>query len=493
MIKDFIKIHDRFAFEVKLEFPVSKGKKKKDSFNFEMFLFLPYSLDVNKHNFLREDFYRSLKTNIRLTSPHYRLEEVLEGENAPFEKLKESILRCRKHPDEKNLQYAKQQLKKYCSIFGSALRHAADRINRSKKAENRSRMVSAFILQTKTLRTSYHKLLPLLIEETGLETLLREYRFADEYQSLLVETHVFGLIKHLQNKKENHKTDITDLHHLAEQEMDFRDANDYPSVSKPKRSNEEVLHRKSRLKKYIESNLFLNTQTRQEGVVTEQLLFSIAAGLAMVFATAVAFASQMIYGSLTVPFFFALVIGYMFKDRIKELVRVYLDKKRKKIHADFKTVIFDQDEKKIGYLKESFHFEQKNHLPEEVRNAREMMRTTEMGEVASGDNIIGYKNKTTLYNSKIHKEEFSGITQILRFNISDFTRKMDDPEKEVFVRTKKGIKRMLADRVYHLNLILRYGDSKTLVIKRYKIKASRNGIKRIERFKPQNKLTLIKN
>jgi hypothetical protein len=32
---------------------------------------------VNKHNFLREDFYRSLKMNIRLTSPHYRLEELL--------------------------------------------------------------------------------------------------------------------------------------------------------------------------------------------------------------------------------------------------------------------------------------------------------------------------------------------------------------------------------------------------------------------------------
>jgi hypothetical protein len=60
---------------------------------------------------------------------------------------------------------------------------------------------------------------------------------------------------------------------------------------------------------------------------------------------------------------------------------------------------------------------------------------------------------------------------------------MDDPEKEVFVRTKKGIKRMLADRVYHLNLILLYGNSKSVVIKNYKIKASRNGIKKIERFR----------
>jgi hypothetical protein len=483
MVKDFIKIHDRFAFELKLEFPVNTGKKKKNSFNFEMFLFLPYGLDVNKHNFLREDFYRSLKTNIRLTSPHYSLEELLNGINTPFSKLEKSIEIYRKSPDDKIFQQFSQQLKRYCSVFGSALRHASDQINRSRSVRGRNELVDVFVRQIEQLRRRFHKQLKSVATQVKPEVLLRECYFADEYQSLLIESHVFALINKLQNKKEDHKAAIEQLYRLAEKEIDYRITNDYPSVSKPKRSNEEVLHRKSRLKKYIESNLFLNTQTRQEGVLTEQILFSIAAGLAMIFATAVAFASQMVYGTLTIPFFIALVIGYMFKDRIKELVRIYLDKKRKKIHADFKTVIFDQDEKKIGYLKESFHFEQKNHLPEEVRNAREMMRATEMGEIAAGDNIMSYKNKTTLYNSKIQRDEFSGITQILRLNISDFTRKMDDPEKEVFVRTKKGIKRMLADRVYHLNLILRYGSAETPVIKRYKIKASRNGIKKIERFK----------
>ncbi len=483
MVKDFIKIHDQFAFELKLEFPVGTRKKKKDSFNFEMFLFLPYGLDVNKHNFLREHFYRSLKMNIRLTSPHYSLEELLRGNNTPFVQLEESIVSCKKNPDEQNHQRYKQQLKRYCSIFGSALRHDSELISRSKNTEGRSKMVNDFIQRIKQLRRRFQGQFVLIKNQEKPKNMHREFHFTDEYQSLLIETHVFGLINQLQRKKEDHKADIIQLLQLAEQEMDYRDTHDYPSVSKPKRSNEEVLHRKSRLKKYVESNLFLNTQTRQEGVVTEQLLFSIAAGLAMVFATAVAFASQMMYGSLTVPFFIALVIGYMFKDRIKELVRVYLDKKRKKVHADFKTVIYDQHEKKMGYLKESFHFEQKNHLPEDVRKARELMRSTEMGEVASGDNIIGYKNKTTLFNSKIQKDEFSGITQILRFNISDFTRKIDDPEKEVFVRTKKGIQRMLADRVYHLNLILRYGDSAAPVIKRYKIKASRNGIKKIEHYK----------
>lgn len=483
MVKDYIKIHDQFAFELKLEFPVRKIKKDTENYNFEMYLFIPHSLDVNKQNYLREHFYRSLKTNIRLTSPLFKLKELLDDEGTPLTQLEERIEKYKNQPNELNLQSSIEQLKKYCSVFGSAMRHASYRITRAKDLEARNKMIVLFTDQIKQLRARYHKQLAPLSNQENLKTLLREYRFADEYQSLQIESQIFSLIQNLQNKKDSQKEVTALLHQLVEKEMDYRDMHDYPSVTKPKRTNEDVLHRKSRLKKYIESNLFLNTETRQEGVVTEQILFSIAAGLAMVFATAVAFASQMLYGSLTIPFFIALVVGYMFKDRIKEWARVYLDKKRKKIHADFKTVISGQHGTKIGYLKESFHFELKSHLPSEVNLAREMMRITEMGDVGLGDNIIGYKNKTTLFINKIEKDKYSGITQILRFNISDFTLKMDDPEKEVFVKTKKGIKRMLADRVYHLNLVLKYESLNKTEIKSYKIKASRNGIKNIERYK----------
>jgi hypothetical protein len=483
MAKDFIKIHDQFSFELKLEFLASEEKKKKGKFNFDLFLFLPHSLDVNKHNFMREDFYRSIKMNIRLSSPLYKLQDLLNGKESPLAQLSESITNFIKNPIALNLKLAKEEQKRYCSIFGTALRYTSDRINRAKKPEELSKLIISYIEQIKQLRIKFHKLFSSLSSQENMENLSQEYRFADEYQSLLIETQIFALIKHLRMKKTDHKADIAHLLQSVEKEMHYRDIHDYPSVSKPNRTNEDVLHRKSRLKKYIESNLFLNTQTKREGIVAEQILFSIAAGLAMVFATAVAFASQMLYGSLTIPFFIALVIGYMFKDRIKELVRVYLDKKRKNIHADFKTIIYDQNEKKIGYLKERFHFEQKHHLPTEVVHAREMIRSTEMGEAGTFDNIIAYKNSTVLFNSNIQKDKYSGVIQILRFNISDFTKKMDDPEKEVLVRTKKGIKRMLADRVYHINLILRFQNSDTFEIKRYKIKASRNGIKTIERYK----------
>ncbi len=91
MVKENIKKHDQLSFEAKLEFPANVKVRKVNDFNVNIFLFLPYGLDINKHNFTREDFYNSLKTSIRLTTPSYKLSQMIEGENSPYSQLLNSI------------------------------------------------------------------------------------------------------------------------------------------------------------------------------------------------------------------------------------------------------------------------------------------------------------------------------------------------------------------------------------------------------------------
>ncbi len=85
------------------------------------------------------------------------------------------------------------------------------------------------------------------------------------------------------------------------------------------KDNEAIVFKRGVLKKYISSFLFLDTNWKPEGKILEQLLIGFAAGLSMVFATLIAFYAQEKYGNLTLPFFSFLVVGYIFKDRIKEL------------------------------------------------------------------------------------------------------------------------------------------------------------------------------
>ena len=487
IIRENIKKHDQLSLEIKLEFPfVAKKKKRKDNYYVNMFFFLPYALDVNKHSFTKEDFYNSLKTYIRLTTPTYSLQNMLlTSNNSPLQKLKKAIENYAAAPDDDKKDDFEIQVKRFCSIFGTAIRHAGNKILKTKDIPKREGLIVDFTEQVIEVRDHF-KMLGSEFATSGEYDQTKDiFRFADEYQSMLVERNLFVLLDGLEKKKTKcDKKYYEKLKDLVLHEMTYREEQGYPSVAYANRSNEYVLHRASRLKKFIESNLFLNTDTKKDGVIFEQILFALAAGLAMVFATAVAFASQLIYGNLTLPFFIALVISYMFKDRIKELVRIYLNKKQHKFAQDFRTNIYDQQSKKIGFLKESFNFIKHRHLPETILEARNSMRATEITKESMGEKIILYRNQIKIFNKRVKSlDDFSGTTEILRLNISDFTKNMDDPLKEIFIKTKNGFKRGFAKRSYHLNLILNYSDGKEEKIKLYKLIVDRNGINRIERFK----------
>ena len=478
------------SFEAKLQFPVKRKSGKINEFNVNIFMFLPHGLDVNKHNYTREDFYNSLKTSIRLTTPVYKLNQLINDNGSPFSMLLGSLNLVLNMPGDKTVLEYEKQIKRFCSVFNVALRYDASVILRTRNVDNKEVLISQFHIDIKKIRNSFIDLRSKFDLDSTNDNVMSIYQHADEYQSLLVEKHVAFIVKSLTKLLGNKSDLVSQLEKIVVDEMDYRLDMKYPSVAIKNQPYSHLLHRMARLKKFIESNLYLNTDTRKEGVVVEQLLFSIAAGIAMVFATAVAFASQLIYGNLSLPFFIALVIGYMFKDRIKELVRIYFSKKHQKVFYDFKTKIFSQNKKKIGSLKESFNFVRHSHLPPEILKVRNNMRATEITEESLGEKIIHYRTKVRIRSKKKVSDDFSGITQILRFNIADIIRKMDDPEKEILIRTKNGFKRVYSDRVYHINIILTLNDDDSLIIKPYKIYANRKGIRRIERV---NKLQLAEN
>ena len=157
--------------------------------------------------------------------------------------------------------------------------------------------------------------------------------------------------------------------------------------------------------------------------------------------------------------------------------------------SDFKTNIYNQKSKKIGNLKESFQFVKHKHLPDNILDSRNKMRSTEITKESMGEKIILYRNQIKILNRRADSQsDFTGFTEILRLNVSDFTRKMDDPEKEIFIRTKNGFKRSFANRAYHLNMILSYSDGKESQIRLYKLIVHRNGIKRIKRINLEKEL-----
>lgn len=155
--------------------------------------------------------------------------------------------------------------------------------------------------------------------------------------------------------------------------------------------NEILIFRQGVLKKYIGSVLFLDTQRESEGKFLEQILVGGAAGLAMVFATLVAFYAQKEFGNFTLPLFALLVASYIFKDRIKELSRIYFVNKLNKYRFDHKTDIFGDEGKRVGTCKEAINFVPEYKLPRKIRTFRKknILRKFKTGGEAKRSSITG--------------------------------------------------------------------------------------------------------
>ena len=352
-------------------------------------------------------------------------------------------------------------------------------------------MFKSYLHDINEIKEKYRKLRRIINVPTVNTKLLNIYLFGDEYIGNLIEKYSFRLLRYLRNKKydEKYKSKLLEL---IKTEIDYKSSKNLPVVSDNYNNNEELLYRRSVLKKYIESNLFLNTRQKKEGQLAEQLIYSLAAGVAMIFATAVAFYTQQEYGNFTMPFFIALVVGYMFKDRIKELTRIYFSGKYRKRHFDHKTKIFSGKKNSIGYCKESFSFINEKNINARIMKRRNRSHLTEIENSWIGEKVILYRKQIKLNTKQIktvYKDyTISGINDIARINISKFLEKMTNPEMPMYFIDNEKYKKIYGNKVYHLNLILNFKTSDKEFFRRYRIILNRNGIKRIQKImiEPKN-------
>jgi len=170
--------------------------------------------------------------------------------------------------------------------------------------------------------------------------------------------------------------------------------------------------------------------------------------------------------------------------RIKELSRVYLSKKITNILYDYKFNIFSGPKDKIGYSKASVDFIGEAQVPVEIRKLRNRDHITEIENGWVGEKILFYRKNLKIISKnfrRIYRSfEIDGINDILRFNISKFLQKMDDPKKYLFIAGENDHQKIYGERVYHLNIVMKYIKAKETVYKRFRIVLNRAGIKRIE-------------
>ena len=352
MIRQKIKIHDSYSVEQKYWFELDKSADE-NHFEVKSWIAASKNLEVNRASFSRTRFYSTLKSHFRLMTPKYGIKYIVKESNSPFAHVQSAINQLGENLNPKSIADFEYHVKMYANIFKSSIRD---------RAAETTEEIDEFIEDVKKTVFAYGSLnksieeLKQKVEQRKYESLLKTYRNGEEYIIFLSMKWAYELI-----------SERPEMSIFVKEMIHYREERGYKGVSiNDKEHNAEMIYKWSKFKRIHSSELFFTQNSKKDGVFIEQFYYSIAAGLSMIFATVIAFSFQQKYGNFTMPVFVALVVSYMLKDRIKEILRYYFAHKKRKKYFDNKISI-KIGKTQIALCKESFDFIPESNLPDFIK------------------------------------------------------------------------------------------------------------------------------
>ena len=483
MIKDNIKIHDKFSLEVKSIYE-NISNSNKTIYDTITYFFIPSGLNINSQTYTTSKFYDDVKVYIRYNASDYTLDDIINLKSGPLKQLKKIVTKITSEKESKknNIEF-ESRVKMLGAILKNSLSNETKLVKNEHKSSKTS-LASEYLKKLDIVLSNYRAIFKIIMDSKVSDNSKLTIKYGDEYISNITNYNLIQLYEYYKKFKVGDEK-LKEIVQFMKREQVHRKQQNYDVTTEDDYYDEILLYKRSQLKKFIEGVLFLNRDVRKDGAFVEQTIFAIAAGLAMVFSTGIAFYYQQVYGNFTLPFFIALVVGYMFKDRIKWSISLLFVSRASSFFYDYKVKIKDPENNIIGEIKENFTFVPFNKLGAKVKKHRFKNRLLDADYELNGERIIQYKKKIIINPKKFGKEisdnRLDSLADITRFNFSRFITQMDDPKKKYSLLKKGKIITRVGNKIYHINVIQKFYTEKGIEFKRFRVVMTRNGIKRIEK------------
>jgi hypothetical protein len=488
-----IKVHDRHQLELKIEYRPKRGERQS-MYVVETFIFVPPSLNISPDTVPREWLYADVHNYVRLKTPELSWSELDALPTSPMVRLVEEIAHVARGGDARRMIY---EAKLTACVFRANLRDLAASIEREASRlrgggpDDVARIAELAREQLDGIESLARRYRALVEGAAALpETTLAALRMADEYISVSIEQSLRKAIVSLARARleppafaaaSELKKRLLGLI-LAEER--YRKGRGYPTILDPHGDNEPYVYRAGLLKKFCSSALFLEIRRGQARKTWQELAFAIAAGIAMAFATVIAFWAQARYSAIGMQLFLILVVAYMFKDRIKDGTRQIFSKWLERGFFDRKIVIDDPAGGTLGLCREKMVYARKEDAPADVTalRARDLDLAERLATMELDETVIHYKKEVKLSSQRL--QDHSGVTDIVRFHIARLLHDMDEPDREIeyIDEATQALGPVRAAKTYRVDVVFRLtrgqGARQTSLMR---LVLDRNGIRRIER------------
>ncbi|MDH6355669.1 hypothetical protein M2132_002014 [Dysgonomonas sp. PH5-45] len=482
MVENEVKIHDRYSIELKSHFITNKGHANINEFKINTWVFVPNSLDINRSTYSKSQFYHDVKSNLRLITPIYSLSDILQEGRGPLPRLQKAMERLLPDPDDdKKTENYRYQIRMLMCILKSALRRDTRIICNDTSNKDIPAAIDRFVADIRAITKQFRDKRKMLASPGISDEHYEYFDFADEFLGNIIEQYSFQIIHSLKNSRPSVFEEVkAALNTLQADEVEYKRKHGYMLLKEGDEDhNRLVILRRNILKKFIETDLYLKTEKKKDGYYIEQFYYSIAAGIAMIFATVISFFATQRFGNFTTDLFIILVISYMMKDRIKDLMRYLYTSELSKRYFDTKLKLSIRNQE-IGWVKEAFDFREEQKISDEILALRHTNQLIDTENDVYDEKIILYRKwvKLSEENFEKYKEyRLSGVNDITRINLFHFLQKMDDPYIPLYVPDKEeGFVKFQAAKVYPLFFVIQCESNTNSYYKAYRILLNREGI-----------------
>jgi len=443
-----VRTHDKFRLQL-----AAFSRPEKKPLNIDLFWFSPKSLDISKSSYPKPLFYRYLKNNLRYRIPDQTLEQLASRSNPCVQRLLEEI----ENEDERAYLNA---LKLFSVIFVKALHkefaagqgeHATEQLLAS------SEHVKAILVLLRT-----HAPMPVKTGKLG-------FRLVNDYCSSQVIQSYLSCITKFSNKEVKQHL----LKRVAE-ERDYRQRLGLSALD----AQSDFVKKVQKIKlarRYCESVLFLQGKRKALGVITQQIIFSLAAALSMLFAMLVAFWSQQKYGNFTLSFMAAMVLGYIVKDRLKELSRDVTYLRLGRYMFDYGIQLRSDllhRKRPLGKIKEVVQFIQPKKLDKVLSRFHQKQQQSAKDQYES---VLMYRRqfKTETREMPEGIKEYADFTV---FNLRKMLRNASYQDDTLYYQKGAKVIARKVHRTYPVELVVRINSDGAVGYQRFQLTVTRKGI-----------------
>ena len=428
MFKESVKLQSGTQLEVTQRITLGAAQSEL-AYAVDTYFFLPNELLINPDTYSGRDFQKHLKTYIRLGCPARALISRCAPDGA-IGKLSSALAAtaASKASDPKKLAVNYEAaVKRYALLYQRALSTSVNTLAREGLVLSDDELagrIERLLQDARNARDAFRSL-----ENTArhCEALFEShaYELCDEFISISSAKSMSSLYEKLGSRCAN----LIDRYWLEEKL--YRESRYPGTIARSAADRERVLYRWRAVKKYVESLLYFSVRRRYGDSLLQHSLAGAAAAVSMLFATIIAFVWQSRYGSLSLNLFFAMILAYIFKDRIKEVLRAKLLKRFREWLPDRRLRIMRTGTagREIGRCDETFDFLAPAQLPPEIAGLRRDAKEAPFSYMSEGrgEQVFRYRKKVRLGVSdavlQFTERRFVDIT---RFNIGDFLRNIDN-------------------------------------------------------------------